>query len=65
MYYSKEKKEVTDAKLQCAEKGGIILPIKDKAMYYFIQHHASSVQMDNTHLGNYCNELNKSQWEKS
>ena len=46
IYQSYTSADIFDAKHSCASRGGIVLPIKTKGMYYFVQTYSSQPSMN-------------------
>ena len=51
LYKSKEKNLLADAKHSCAKRGGIVLPVKTKGMYQFIQNYLAQQDSGDVFLG--------------
>ena len=51
LFKSKETQSLSEAKHTCALRGGIVLPIKSKGMYLFLQKYLLKEQSDNLYLG--------------
>ena len=52
-FAGKEEITVVEAKINCALRGGFIVPIKSSGTYEFLKIHAKNNMMGNFHIGKF------------